>query len=424
MYNLANLHGGDKIFPRFVIENSLDGYILLKYIKMKKSLFTLLLSACSVVGFAAQVVRGPYLEDPTQTTLVLRWQTDEATPAWLEYGPAPRCNQIMKISPEGREHKAVLYGLVPNQNFCYRLYVYNASRDGVQAPVEGSFRTLYSAERKEVHFVALGNTGGGENPAAKQSLAAQMADKKADFIVHTGNLTASGLNADADAEFFAPYKSALNSTPLFVAIGENEYGPDKQDRESKAFVRSNYSRYHDMTWSNATPKYYSFDTANARFIFLDANTAYGAVWAPDFDEKSAQYSWLKTTLAGAGEKWKIVVINAPLYSTGEKGAANQIAARLVPLFERYGVNLVLQGNEANYERTFPILKDQPKARGVTYLTLGGGGATPTRRASSDSFTARFVATYHFADIQIVDRKMTIKVYTDLGKQIDKFELYL
>ena len=390
---------------------------------MRISLLTLLICLCQAV-FAAQVVRGPYLEDPTQTTLVMRWRTDEATPAWLEYGPAPRCNQIMKISPEGTDHKAVLYGLVPNQNFCYRLYVYNQARDGVQNPLEGTFRTLYSPERKEVHFLAFGNTGGNANPPAKQALSAQMADKKADFVVHTGNLTASGLNADADSEFFNPYRAVLESTPLFVAIGANEYGPNKGSQDSKSFVRSNYSRYHDMTWSNATPKYYSFDTANARFIFLDANAAYGAVWAPELDEKSTQYSWLKTTLAGAGEKWKIVVLNAPLYTTGEKGPANVAAASWVPLFERYGVNLVLQGGEANYERTFPIYKEQPSARGVVYLTLGGGGAMPTRRASADAFTARFVATYHFADIQIVDRKMTIKVFSDQGKQLDKFELHL
>lgn len=379
---------------------------------------------CAAACFAAQVVRGPYLEDPTQTTLIMRWQTDEATPAWLEYGPAPRCNQIMKVSPEGTDHKAILYGLVPNQNFCYRLYVYNAAHDGVQNPVEGSFRTLFSPERKEVHFLAFGNTAGAANPQAQQQLSAQMAQQKADFVIHTGNLTASGLNEDANAEFFTPYQDTLAVTPLFVALGAHEYGPDKQSRNSKSFVRSNYSRFHDMTWSNATPKYYFFDTANARFIFLDANAAYGAVWAPDISEKSAQYKWLQSALSTAGEKWKIVVVNAPMYSTGEQGAANEAAARFVPLFERYGVDLVLQGTEANYERTFPILKDEPNARGVTYLTLGGGGAAPTKRASSQAFTARFVAGYHFAQLDIVDRKMTIKVFNEQGKQIDKVDLYL
>lgn len=389
---------------------------------MKRFLSLLLcLSACGAYG--AQIVRGPYLEDPTQTTLVMRWNTDEATPAWLEYGPAPRCNQIMKINPEATEHKAILYGLVPNQEFCYRLYVYNSEKDGLQVPVEGSFRTLYTPERKEVRFLAFGNTA-GDNPAPKTLLADQMAQAKADFLIHTGDLTASGLNEDANAEFFTPYKEVLAKTPLFIALGANEYGPDRTERESKAFVRTNYSRYHDMTWSNATPKYYYFDTANARFIFLDANAAYGAVWAPNIDEKSAQYKWLQSALSSAAEKWKIVVLNAPMYSTGEKGPANEAAALWVPLFERYGVHLVMQGAEANYERTFPMLKEEPNPRGVTYVTLGGGGASLKRRTGSDRSTARFVSAYHYAEVSIVDRKMVIKVFNEQGKQIDKLELYM
>ena len=209
-----------------------------------------------------------------------------------------------------------------------------------------------------------------------------------------------------------------------MALGANEYGPDRTERDSKSFVRSNYSRFHDMSWSNATPKYYFFDTANARFIFLDANAAYGAVWAPNIDEKSTQYKWLQSSLSSAAEKWKIVVINAPMYSTGAKGPANEAAARFVPLFEKYGVDLVLQGAEANYERTVPMLANEPNPRGVTYITLGGGGAAPTKRMGSHPSTARFVAAHHFASVNIVDRKLTLQVFNEQGKQIDQVELFL
>ena len=61
-----------------------------------------------------------------------------------------------------------------------------------------------------------------------------------------------------------------------MALGPNEYGPNRESRDSKSFLRANYSRFHNMSWSTATPKYYSFDTANARFIFLDTNVAEGA----------------------------------------------------------------------------------------------------------------------------------------------------
>lgn len=388
-------------------------------------------------AFAAQIIRGPYIEDPTQTTMIIKWQTDEATPAWLEYGPSPRCNQIMTVTPEGTQHKAILYGLVPNQDFCYRVYVNNSAKDGVQEPVAGTFRTLYSAERKVVNFLAVGSTGEDIPPLspdglpapdeaamARAGLAALMEQEKSDFLIHTGNITHSGLNEDADREFFEPFKSVLANNPLFVALGPNEYGPDREQRESKSFLRTNYSRYHDMTWSKATPKYYSFDTANARFVFLDTNVAEGAVWAPEIGEKSAQTEWLKSTLASAGEKWKIVVMNAPAYSTGARGSNNEVALNWVKIFEDYRVKLVIQGGDANYERTFPMYRGEPNARGVTYVTLGTAAPAPGKRVYSDSSTARFVSTRHYAAGKIVDRKLTLNVYSDKGKPLDTLEIYL
>ena len=414
---------------------------------MRKIYFIILFCFCPLGAVAAHLVRGPYLEDPTQTTLVLRWQTDEPTPAWLEYGPAPRCNQIMTITPEGTHHKAVLYGLVPNQDFCYRVYVYNQARDGVQEPISGSFRTLFSAERKIVNFLAIGATASSspvmqsaisdENTEiakadasaeaekqARAGLAALMEQTKSDFLIHTGNLTHSGLNADADAEFFTPFKNVLRNTPLFVAVGPNEYGPDRADRASKSFFQTNYRRFHDMPWSNATPKYYSFDSANARFIFLDTNVTEGAVWAPELTEESSQVAWLKSTLSSAGEKWKIVVMNAPAYSSGARGANPDVFLNLVKIFEDYRVNLVLQGGDADYERTFPMYRSEAKPRGVTYVTLGTAAQRPTKRENPDPSTARFVSARHYAVVKIVDRKLSVKAYNEKGRQLDAFDLYL
>jgi 3',5'-cyclic AMP phosphodiesterase CpdA len=417
--------------------------------KMKRRiLLPLLLFFCTVVSPAATIVRGPYLEDVTQNTLVLRWQTDALTPSWLEYGPVPNCNQIMTVTPSAYNHRVILYGLVPNQNFCYRVYVSNRAGDGVQEPVEGSFRTLYSPERKIVRFVAVGSTAAAlentaeedltdlSNPSAvtlsqtdtaaapRSEIAALMAEHDSDFMIHTGNLTHSGLNEDADNEFFLPFKNVLRKVPLFVALGPNEYGPDRAKRDSKSFLRTNYSRFHDMTWSNATPKYYSFDTANARFVFLDTNLAQGAVWAPEIKEDSAQIKWLKTTLAGAPEKWKIVVMNTPVYSTGANGPNNEVAAVLVKIFEDYRVKLVLQGGEADYERTFPMYRGETSPRGVTYVTLGTAGPAPTKRIGNDPSTARFVSARHYAVGKIVDRKLTLTVFSNTGKQLDKLDIYL
>ncbi len=382
--------------------------------------------------YGAQVIRGPYLENPTQTAMTVRWQTSTQVPSWLEYGPAPRCNQIMTLTPAAYNHKAVLYGLVPNQDYCYHLYVPNAAKDGVQEPISGTFRTLFSPERKVVTFLALGNTGSDPvsdveddtQTRARRAIADLMATEQADFIVHTGNLTYSGLNEEADGALFKPLQAALQKWPLLVALGPNEYGLDRQNRESKDFLRTNYSRYHEMPWSNATPKYYFFDSANVRFIVLDSNVAEGAVWAPDIDEESAQTKWLKTTLSTAGDKWKIVIMNAPAYSTGLGGSNPKVQEAWVKIFEDYRVNLVLQGGDPDYERTFPLRGGETHPRGVTYVTLGTAAADPGRRVHPEEYTARFVSARHYGVVKIVDHKLTLTVYSDAGKQLDKLEMYL
>ena len=263
-----------------------------------------------------------------------------------------------------------------------------------------------------------------ENSTARQEIAGLMAQEKSDFVIHTGNLTHSGLDEDANAEFFTPFADVLRKNPLFVAVGPNEYGPDRASQESKSFFRTNYARFHDMSWSQGTPKYYFFDTANARFIFLDTNDAEGAAWAPEIGEKSKQTQWLETSLGSAGDKWKIVVMHAPAYSTGPNGPNAKIAEAWTKLFEDYRVNLVLQGGDADYERTFPIRGGEPTMkRGVTYVTLGTAAAAPVKRASQEPYTQRFVAARHYATGKIIDRKLTLNVFDNKGKKLDTLELY-
>jgi len=129
-------------------------------------------------------------------------------------------------------------------------------------------------------------------------------------------------------------------------------------------------------------------------------------------------------LAGAGEKWKIVVMNAPAYSSGVKGTNNEVFHNWVKIFEDYRVKLVLQGGDADYERTFPMYRGEVAPHGVTYVTLGTAAPKPGKRENPHPSTARFVSARHYASGKIVDRKLTLKVHSDKGKLLDTLELYL
>ncbi|MBQ2313050.1 MAG: hypothetical protein II183_02680, partial [Elusimicrobiaceae bacterium] len=90
-----------------------------------KHLTFILFLLLSFSANAAEIVKGPYTEDVEQKSAIVKFVATETTPAWLEYGPMGKCNQLMAISAPSRSHRFVLHGLTPNTQFCYKAYVNN-----------------------------------------------------------------------------------------------------------------------------------------------------------------------------------------------------------------------------------------------------------------------------------------------------------
>lgn len=386
---------------------------------MKQFLSAILIFAACALN-AAVIERGPYVEEPQRTSIMLRWATDVPAAGWVEYGPEGKCSQVMVVSPKRKYHALTLYGLIPNTKFCYKVFVENNAGDGVQNPVEGTFTTLYTPERKIVNFLVVGNTSEGKDDSAdtKNRMAQSMSNYDADFLIHTGNIS----YADEDAEFFKPFKKVLRNDALLTALGEDEYGPDKKTSAGKNYLRNNFRRAHVMPWSKGTPNYYYVDTANARIVFIDTNNFYGAAAAPSIAKDSAQYVWLRSALATADVgKWKIVVMHHPVYSSG--ATEDRLSRVLGPLFEAQKVNLVIQGRQGAYERTKPIIAGEATGAGPIYVTIGGGAKFFEKASYDNSWSAKYFDVPHFAYVQIVDRKLSLRVYTQNNKRIDALDIY-
>ncbi len=390
---------------------------------MKKHLFIVSLFLASALN-AAVIERGPFVEDPAQTTAVIKWTTDVPSPAWVEYGPEGKCSQLMAISSRKRNHSLTLHGLIPNTKFCYKVYVENNSGTGVQEAKTGTFRTLFTPERKIVNFLVVGNTADPQGTAAemKRHMAQSMAEHPADFLIHTGDIAAGGSIAAANEEFFKPYQKVLSDAPLLVALGEEEYGENRSNADGKGFLAANYKRVHSMPWSKGTPNYYYIDTANARILFIDTNNMYDALTAPAINQKSPQYIWLRDSLAKtAGGKWKIVVMHHPVYSSGKE--EDRLSQVLAPLFEAQKVNLVIQGHQGAYERTKPIYRAEPAKSGPIYITVGGSGKFFEESSYNNDWSNKYYATPHFAYISIIDRKLSLRTFTHDNKRIDALDIY-
>ncbi|NNE09075.1 MAG: fibronectin type III domain-containing protein, partial [Gemmatimonadetes bacterium] len=69
---------------------------------------------------AAAVVRGPYLQSATPTSIIVRWRTDAATESRVRYGAAPGVYDSSHTDTAiVTEHEIALTGLAPGTTYYY-----------------------------------------------------------------------------------------------------------------------------------------------------------------------------------------------------------------------------------------------------------------------------------------------------------------
>jgi 3',5'-cyclic AMP phosphodiesterase CpdA len=122
-----------------------------------------------------------------------------------------------------------------------------------------------------------------------------------------------------------------------------------------------------------------------------------------------QRDWLERTLASAREPWRIVMLHHPPYSAGYQGSSEEARRLFVPLFERYGVQLVLSGHDHDYQRSVPI-------NGVTYVVTGG--AAGTRRTGEADFTAVSFSWHHFVELAVFSDRLVLRAVNQDSRVAD------
>jgi 3',5'-cyclic AMP phosphodiesterase CpdA len=152
--------------------------------------------------------------------------------------------------------------------------------------------------------------------------------------------------------------------------------------------------------------YYVRRVKDVQLIVLDSNAI-----------TTAQTRWLKRTLSGRSGFRRIVVLHHPPYTCGGHLGSAAVRRAWVPLFERYGVRLVLSGHDHNYQRF--------ARNGVTYVVHGGGGAGLYKlRACPRGYPQRLASRvgYGFLHLSIEPDGVAVQVLDLAGKAIDRFRV--
>jgi 3',5'-cyclic AMP phosphodiesterase CpdA len=253
-----------------------------------------------------------------------------------------------------------------------------------------------TAGQTRVAFLAAGDYGVGGSAELSLGRAMQRYDARnsADMLVLLGDNDYTESPARFSANWRATFGWARRSG-LRVAgvIGNHDYhlGRGRYEFGLLGMPRSYYVR----------------TVGDAQLFFLDSNTV-----------TDRQTAWLEQQLAASSAIWKIAVFHHPPYTCGGHSGDPRVQKRWVPLFERYGVQLVLSGHDHNYQRF-------AARNGVTYVVDGGGAARlyPLHRCPA-SYPARVRGRVEHGFLYLAATAERLDGYaiTTGGRQTDRFSL--
>jgi hypothetical protein len=256
-----------------------------------------------------------------------------------------------------------------------------------------SSTTGSASDATPLRFAVAGDigTGGAAEYATADAMDALEGDVDYRALLLLGdNVYADGDPSRVEADVFAPFAGVLDGdTQVLPVLGNHD-------------VDSGFGPAQAAALGMPGP-WYSTDFGDVVIIALDSNRA----------DDPEQLAWLEQTLATASERWKIVIMHHPAYSGGYHGSDLRVRNAFTPLFERYGVQLVLAGHDHDYQRSRPI-------GGVTYVV--SGGAATLRPAHLADFSAAAFSVYHFVDITVLPDDLDLRAVDQQLQVIDEVTL--
>ena len=256
-------------------------------------------------------------------------------------------------------------------------------------------------------------------------------DKNPELVLGLGDYSYED-TADCWLDIIQPIDNIMK-----IAIGNHEI-----EEES---ILTEYMNHFGLT-----SQYYSFDYQNVHFIALATESEYLDM---SNDKAKEQLTFVTRDLEKASSNpnidWIIPFFHRMMYYEEHESCSivgehdNSLVDIYHPLFEKYGVHLVLQAHSHTYERTYPLKtnaensgdpivtsKDSsnyPSIEGLVIATVGTGGKSSCQYVHMDPKVApiQYENLFGFlnVDISFDGRKIVGTFYDNDGGEIkDRFTI--
>lgn len=237
---------------------------------------------------------------------------------------------------------------------------------------------------------------------------------QASFILHAGDLiNRSNTDAEWDEWFYAG--NGINSSyPQGMIPGNHEYfRDDKKNLTLDPHWQQQFNLPRNGI-SGLEESNYTVNYGPVRIIGLNTQ-----IIMLDSAGRKSQAEWLENILRSNKQKWTFVLCHHPIYSTSKSRDNFQFAELFNPIFEKYGVDMLLQGHDHTYARS--ALPKKEKKTPVYVVSVAGPKMyklDPEKNWIEKSATN----TQLFQVIEIKGNKLIFSAYTANGQLYDRFEL--
>ncbi len=322
-----------------------------------RSALTTTKSGKTLATGAVTIPRGPVVSNVTASAAVISWWTNIPTNGVLSIGG----QTLPDSAGDVQRHQVSVSGLAAAATTSYS--VSGTDPTTSQSAIATGSVTTAAAPGTTFSFAAMGDYGGGgpgevDNAANIGTAGTQFIQTLGDNIYPSAGLPDPNFTttySDFDTHFYKELGPDVNTQAFFPANGNKDYYSNGQFWVNFPMLGTNH-------------EWYSYNWGDAHILVLDSEQPMGP--------GSTQYAFAQADLAAnQGEKWRIVAVQRPPYSSTTANSSSKFAQALIPLFQGYRVNLVLSGNSHNYERSYPLLNGvQDHTNGITYIVSGGGGS--------------------------------------------------
>jgi hypothetical protein len=296
--------------------------------------------------------------DP-KTTLDVQWRTNAELPEgkikyWISgtgdtlFSTASLFKMEDRLLQNDRyvnRFTARLKNLQPGTVYQYAL---RATENKWNTPA--SFKTA-SADNRDFSFIWFGDTH-------YSPIWGNMAQKSIErhpetaFFSIAGDLVSTGLHRDEWDQLWANSGQTFTTRPLMPVPGNH----DSQDGLGAWMYKEMFSLPENGPVGQPSEMSYAFEYQDALFLMMDATLSV-----------PAQSSWVEEKLKNTKAKWKFVMFHFPPYNFEEP--YDEIMREWCSLFDKYHVDMVMNGHMHYYLRTKPMFAnkavDSP-AKGTIY----------------------------------------------------------